>query len=100
MSELSPEGRAITRAINDGWIGRGFKLGIGFWLAGLFVIVASWFAVLVLGRLVGELPSPSLPSSAERSPAAAAKLGPTDPRSWQEQLRAQDAAARQLDRQR
>ena len=32
-----PDARLVANAIESGWIGRGFKLGIGFFLAGLLV---------------------------------------------------------------
>ena len=40
----SADARLVAESINTGWIGRGFKLGIGFFLAGLVV----WLIPMVL----------------------------------------------------
>ena len=39
-----PDARLVADAIRGGWIGRGFKLGLGFFLAGLVV----WMIPLLL----------------------------------------------------
>ena len=37
VASAGPDARAVVHAIQNGWIGRGFKLGIGFFLAGLVI---------------------------------------------------------------
>lgn len=84
----SPDARLIADAIRHSWIARGFYLGIGFWLAGLAIVgvtlLAVWFLLIVNSP---DLIPGGGNASAEPSP---------DPRSWQEQLNAQDAAARAM----
>jgi len=53
---LSRDARTISEAINTGWIARGFKLGIGFWLAGLCIGFATFILFLFGGAaLVGAV---------------------------------------------
>ena len=40
----SADARLVADSINSGWLGRGFKLGIGFFLAGLVV----WLIPMIL----------------------------------------------------
>ena len=44
VASAGPDARAVVHAIQNGWIGRGFKLGIGFFLAGLVI----WMLPMVL----------------------------------------------------
>lgn len=97
MSETTPDARAISRAINEGWIARGFMLGIGFWLAGLFIVTAGAVVVFVAGAALSGLGAPTA-STSPASTASTLQPPPVDKRDWREQLRASDAAAQQANR--
>ena len=47
-----PDARRIADAIERGWIGRGFKLGLGFFLAG---VVIWLIPIFLLASCVGGL---------------------------------------------
>ena len=47
-----PDARRIAQAIETGWIGRGFKLGLGFFLAG---VVIWLIPIFLLASCVGGL---------------------------------------------
>ena len=64
----SSDAERIARAIEDGWIGRGFKLGIGFFLAGVVI----WLIPLtLLVSCVGGLAAIGAAADQERSVEAA-----------------------------
>jgi len=89
-SRVGPDAAAVALAIERGWVWRGFQLGIGFWLAGLFIIVVSaLFWVFVLAKLIGV---------GHALPSTPASVSDTDPRTWQEQLNASDEAAAAADK--
>jgi hypothetical protein len=45
----------VAKAVDNDWIMRGFKLGIGFWLAGIVAIVLLFFA---FAAIVGQPTAP------------------------------------------
>ena len=61
MSDTPPKERPsldaimVAKAVDNDWIMRGFKLGIGFWLAGIVAIVLLFFA---FAAIVGQPTAP------------------------------------------
>ena len=86
------DAHVIATAINGGWILRGFKLGIGFWLAGVFIAAVTFAAFIAFGGTVLGLSHLSRGSDVSQA-------APADPRDWREQLRANDQAAVEMKRQ-
>src|SRR5690242_12942911 len=77
----------VAAAISGDWISRGFKLGIGFWLAGLFVALVGFVLFVFFGAaLLASHPNGGTASVSASPPAP-------DHRSWQEKLKAADEAA-------
>jgi hypothetical protein len=93
MSETTSDARAISRAINEGWIARGFMLGIGFWLAGVFIVAASAVLVFVAGAALSGLGTSTASIPSTSTAESTLPPAPVDKRDWREQLRASDAAA-------
>src|SRR4051812_29256199 len=83
------DAQVVAHAINGGWIGRGFKLGIGFWLAGLFIAALGFllFAVFGAALMAGRLRDSVTPISESATPAPA-----PDNRDWRAKLKAADQA--------
>ena len=80
MTDLPPadqpsaDARAISEAIRTGWIGRGFKLGLGFFLAGVVIwMIPIFLLVSCVGGLaaIGGAASMSEAVSASQSADAA-----------------------------
>lgn|GEM_PF-5048872 len=51
-SRQSEDAELIAYSINKGWVMRGFKLGIGFWLAGVFITVVGAVIAFVFWSLL------------------------------------------------
>lgn len=100
----SKDARLIADAINHGWVGRGFLLGIGFWLAGLFVTLVCMVLFVMFGAamlsssgLINNSSSGYTPT--DFSPAVLPPPSPdTDTRDWRERLNAQDQVRLEMQR--
>jgi hypothetical protein len=92
--EMGSDALHIGRAINGGWISRGFKLGIGFWLAGLFVAVAGFLLFVAFGATLLAIGSSvdAIGSSLKATSTAPVVQGPPDHRGWRERLKVSDDA--------
>jgi hypothetical protein len=92
---LSPDAKFVADAIRQDWIMRGVKLGIGFWLSGVVIVVATVLVLLALGILGRIAASTSEPAS------AVADVGPagrqSDEGDWRQRLKSYDDYARQRD---
>jgi hypothetical protein len=88
VARESPDARLIAAAIERGWILRGLKLGIGFWLSGVVIAGAAFVfvAVLFFGGLSMVSRTPDSP--AEYSPPASS---PPDS-NWRATAKAYDEA--------
>jgi hypothetical protein len=84
---LSRDAAFIADAIREDWIMRGLKLGIGFWLAGVVIVVTTVLVLLALGALGGI-------AALTSRPASAGDVGATERQSddgdWRQRLKSYD----------
>ena len=66
VASAGPDARAVVHAIQTGWIGRGFKLGIGFFLAGLVIwMIPMLLLVSCVGGIAALAGGAALDEAAE-----------------------------------
>ena len=100
-SVVSADAKLIVQAINRGWIGRGFQMGIGFWLAGLVVTFVGLVLFATFGAaLLSSATHSDYDGNTFGSPSAyvAPPSPSSDKRDWREQLAAQEAVSESMRR--
>ena len=99
VGSASPDARAVVHAIQNGWIGRGFKLGIGFFLAGLVIwMIPMLLLVSCVGGIAALAGGAALNEAAEEMSVdvhsgAGGVAEPASPPQAQDSADAADAAA-------
>ena len=92
---VSRDAKFVADAIREDWIIRGVKLGIGFWLSGVVIVVATLLVLLALGILGKIAASTSEPVSAV--PDVGSTVRQSDESDWRQRLKSYDDYVRARD---